>query len=132
MRMTMNSDFQFDDPLPTPMIEAARTLYAAPGHSAYWTDLETKIMARIAEAAPVRWWQVLNGWARGGLVAAAAALLIALAGMLLLHAHAQDNRTAFDAVMHQAPDSLTLPSGVLTETDGPEARGATFRDIISR
>lgn len=121
----------FDNPLPEPVLDAARRIYAAPADPGYWTSLEAKVMARLsaASAAPARWWQVLSGWTQGGIIAAAVAL--AMVGALLLHAHREDMQTAYDAILHPAPaESLAVPSGVLSD-DG-DARGETFRDVISR
>lgn len=121
----------FDNPLPEPVREAARALYAAPTDPTYWASLEAKVMARLSAAAatPARWWQVLGGWAQGGLVAAAA--ILAVAGVLLMHAHSEDMQTAYDAILRPAPaESLAVPLGVLSD-DG-DTRGETFRDVISR
>jgi len=121
----------FDNPLPQPVLDAARTIYAAPADPSYWATLEAKVMARLStvSAAPARWWQVLSGWTQGGIVAATVAL--AIAGALLLHAHREDMQTAYDAILRPAPaESLAVPSGLLSD-DG-DTRGETFRDVISR
>jgi hypothetical protein len=128
--MTEN-ELQFDNTLPKRVIETTRALYAPPGGESYWSALEAKIMARIATTPPVRWWQVLGGWARVGLVAAAAILMIAT--MLLTQAtNRQEIWAAYDEVIHPVAEPLPIPAGVLSEWDGLEARGATFRDVISR
>jgi hypothetical protein len=66
-----------------------RAIYAAPQGEAYWTTLEHRIMAALdTEDA---WWTVPDRWLRAGLVAAAAALVIA--GGLFLRAQTSLNRT---------------------------------------
>ena len=92
----------------------------------------TRVRAEGRAAATV-WWQVLGGWARSGLVAAAAALVLALA--LVLYQKSAESRAGYAGIESGtpavAPDSLTVPTGALSETDGADARGATFRDVIS-
>lgn len=92
-------------------------------------------MARVADAADVsaRWWVVVGGWARSSLAVAAAALVAAIVGALLLHARNQELRTAYESATQPAVvDSIAIPSGALSERDGPDTRGATFRDVISQ
>jgi hypothetical protein len=128
--MTMDQ-LEFDNPLPEPVIETARQMYAAPADPAYWSALEAKVMARLAavSAAPVRWWQVLNGWTHGGIVAAA--MILAIVGALLMHVHREEMETAYDAILRPVPaESLAVPLGVLSDEGDP--RGETFRDVISR
>lgn len=128
--MTEN-ELKFDNPLPDRVINATRTLYAPPGGEAYWATLEAKVMARITTAAPIRWWQVLGGWARGGIVAAAAILVI-VSMVLARETNRHEVWTAYEEVVHPIAEPLPIPSGVLSEWDGLEARGETFRDVISR
>src|SRR6185295_8821852 len=54
-----------------------RGMYAAPAGHAYWNELESRIMARVAEVE-LGWWDVLDRWAKPA-IAAAAALVIAAA-----------------------------------------------------
>ncbi len=126
-----DNELPFDQPLPERVIDMTRTLYAAPGGDAYWTSLEAKVMARLATTAPARWWQVLGGWARGGIVAAAAILVI-VTMLLAQNSTRHEVWTAYDEAVHPVAEPLPIPSGVLTEWDGLEARGETFRDVISR
>lgn len=128
-----DNELQLDNPLSEPIVNSTRVLYAPPADEGYWTSLEAKIMARLASTPPVRWWQVMSEWAQGGLVAAAAVLVIL--SLLLVQANREDVRTAYGAIMQNDPtESLPLPSGVLSEWNGSstEIRGATFRDVISR
>lgn len=140
-------DLRIDDPLPPAIVEAARSLYAAPGTDptrpgtksvpggadAYWSALEQRVMSRIANAAAGRWWMVLGGWARSGLVSAAAAIVAAVVGLLLWQAHEREVSLAYESVTQVVPaESIAIPTGALSERDGPDTRGATFRDVISQ
>lgn len=128
-----DNQIRLDEPLPDDVIAATRGIYAAPSSDAYWSALEARIMARIGDSAAGRWWMVVGGWARGGLVAAAAIIVATVVGALLLQAHNQEMRTAYEsATQPSITEQVTLPAGALSERDGPDTRGATFRDVISR
>lgn len=129
----MSDELRLNDPLPEPVLEAGRALYAAPRGEAYWASLESRIMARVADSASGRWWMIVSGWARSSLAVAAAAVVAAIVGVLLLHARNQELRTAYEgATQSTITDSIAIPSGALSERDGPDTRGATFRDVISQ
>lgn len=122
-------------PLEPRVVRAVRSLYAPPGGEGYWAALEARVMARVAASASAsaRWWQIVGGWGRIGVVAAAAALVAAVVGTLLVRAHLAEQRTAFESATHPAvAESVAVPAGALSERDGPDQRGATFRDVISR
>ncbi|MEO6864002.1 MAG: hypothetical protein ABI229_00990 [Gemmatimonadaceae bacterium] len=121
-----------DEPLPEDVIAAARDIYAAPSGDVYWSALESRIMASISDSAAGRWWMVVGGWARGGLVAAAAIIVATVVGVLLIQAHNQEARTAYEsATQPSITEQLSVPAGAFSERDGPDTRGATFRDVIS-
>lgn len=127
-----DDQLRLDEPLPKDVIAAGRDIYAPPGGGAYWGGLESRIMARIADSGAGRWWMIVGGWARGGLVAAAAIIVATVVGALLLQAHNQDVRTAYEtAPQPTISETLTVPEGALSERDGPDTRDATFRDVIS-
>jgi hypothetical protein len=129
----MSDELRLNDPLPEPVLEAGRALYAPPAGEAYWSSLEARIMARIADSAGAQWWTVVGGWARSSLAIAAAVVVAAVVGLLLLHARNQELRTAYESATQQPiADSIAIPSGALSERDGPDTRGATFRDVISQ
>lgn len=128
-----DSQIRLEEPLPDDVIAGARVMYAPPAGDAYWNALETRIVARIADSAAGRWWMVVGGWARGGLVAAAAIVVATVVGALLLQAHNQEMRTAYEtATQPSITEQVTVPTGALSERDGPDTRGATFRDVISQ
>lgn len=129
----MDNDVRLYEPLPPAVIETTRELYAAPLGDAYWPQLEARVLSRIAESAAGRWWVVVGGWARGGLATAAAAVIAAVVGLLLMHAHDQEVRTAYESATRVVPaESVAIPTSALSERDGPDTRGATFKDVISQ
>jgi len=127
-----DNEIKLEEPLPQDVIAAARDIYAPPAGDAYWRELESRIMARIGDCAAGRWWMVVGGWARSGLVAAAAIIVATVVGALLLQAHNQEMRTAYEAATQPSiTEQVSVPAGALSERDGPDTRGATFRDVIS-
>ncbi|MES2359566.1 MAG: hypothetical protein V4529_14625 [Gemmatimonadota bacterium] len=127
-----DNQIRLDEPLPDKVIATVRDMYAPPDGDAYWSVLESRIMARIGDSAAGRWWMVVGSWARGGLVAAAAIIVAAVVGALLIQAHDRDLRTAYEsATQPSITQQVTVPTGALSERDGPDTRGATFRDVIS-
>lgn len=127
-----DNQIRLDEPLPADVIATARDIYAPPSGDAYWAALESRVMARISDCVAGRWWMVVGGWARSGLVAAAAIIVAAVVGALLIQAHDQDMRTAYEsATQPSIVEQVTVPAGALSERDGPDTRGATFRDVIS-
>lgn len=128
--MRDNSEMVFPAPLPGRVIEAVRELHAPPGGDAYWPLLEARVLASISAAAENRWWQVLDAWARRGLVAAA--VILAVAGALLVRSHDTEVQMAYDAAAQSVvADSPIVPPNALTERSGPSERDATFQDVIS-
>lgn len=132
----MSNEIKLDEPLSPAVIESARSLYAPPGGESYWHGLEARVLGRVAESAAsaaAGWWMVVGSWASAGLATAAAALIAAAVGLLLLQAHRQEVRLAYEsAIQMSAADSLSVPTGALSERDGPDTRSATFRDVISQ
>lgn len=123
---------KLDEPLPEKVTVAIGDMYAPPGGDAYWNALQSRIMAGIADSAAGRWWMVVGGWARSGLVAAAAIIVATVVSALLMHARDQEMRTAYESASQPSiTQTLTIPTGALSERDGPDSRGATFRDVIS-
>ena len=73
-----------------------RELHAPPAADSYWSGLEARIMARIAEAES-GWWSELGRWARPALVAAA--VLVVAAGLLLSRTHDEATQVAYEDVL---------------------------------
>jgi hypothetical protein len=55
--------------------EALRALHAPPANPEYWSALEGRILARVAEGEVDGWWAIFHRWTRAGIAAAAIALL---------------------------------------------------------
>jgi hypothetical protein len=74
----------------------------ARGDQSYWSSLEQRIMARVLDPAFVasleapRWWTVLDGWSRAGMLAAGIALAVSAA--LLQNQPADDAGVEYEAV----------------------------------
>ena len=62
------------------VVRGLRSLYAAPAGDAYWNELESRIMARVADVE-LGWWTELDRWIRPAIAAAAVLLLAAGAAM---------------------------------------------------
>ena len=110
---------------------ALRARFAAPRDDAYWAALQQRVLARIAANPRVSWLQVAAGWARPGLVAAAAVLLVAAA---LFEANRGDaDETAADqvtfAALTQAEQSR--PEFIYTEYDAARQREETLRLVVA-
>jgi hypothetical protein len=106
-----------------------RDLYSSPSANAsYWDALESRIMARIANAGEAaEWWGVFHGWVRVGL--AAAVLAAVLTGAALLREREAQERLAYEAVMESAS---VIPVAGPTIARGPSrSRDATLRSLIA-
>ncbi len=81
-----------------------RELHAPPAGESYWSGLESRIMARIAEAESA-WWSELGRWARPAL--AAAAILVLAAGLLIFRIKEQATQIAYEDVL-AAPTPISV------------------------
>lgn len=80
-----------------------RRMYMPPvGDQAYWSSLEQRVMARVTDPAFLasldspRWWNVLEGWSRAGLLAAGIAVIVSAA--LIQDQSADDGSLAYESV----------------------------------
>jgi len=80
-------------------VRGLRSLYAAPAGDAYWNELESRIMARVADV-DIGWWTELDRWVRPAL--AAAAVLLLAAGVAMFRAHESESEIAVDSML-QSP-----------------------------
>jgi len=106
-----------------------RDLYGSPAPNAsYWDTLESRIMARIANAGEApEWWGVFHGWVSVGL--AAAILAAVVTGATLLREREAQERLAYETVMES---TSVIPVAGPTIARGPSRnRDATLRSIIS-
>lgn len=104
---------------------ALRARYAAPGDDAYWAGLQMLIMSRVAAGARASWLQVAAGWARPGLLAAAAVLIVAAA---LFQANRGDTEPVSFASMTQIASE---PEFIYIEHDAARQRDETLRFVVS-
>ena len=98
---------------------ALRELHAPPAGESYWSELEARILARIAHAEPA-WWSELGRWARPALAAAAA--LVLAAGLLLLRSREAATQVAYEDVL-SAPTPISVAGS---------ARPASLRGLGDR
>lgn len=102
-----------------------RAIYAAPGDDAYWSELEARIMHRVA-GMELGWWTELDHWTRPALLAAAALLLACSAA--LFRARESEQTTAYEALLAPLPGPIeTAVRPMLQDT-----RDGTVRYILSR
>src|ERR1043165_8167183 len=94
------SDLGFFADADEQVTRSLRAMYAAPSGHAYWNELESRIMARVAEVE-LGWWDVLDRWARPAMVAAAA--LILAAGVAMYRAHVDETDSAFQRIFAPPP-----------------------------
>lgn len=105
---------------------ALRGHYAAPRDEAYWSELQAAVMSRIAANTRTSWLQIAAGWARPGLAAAAAVLIVAAA---LFQASVGEPEQVTFASMAQAEPSQ--PEFIYTEHDAASQRDETLRLVVS-
>src|SRR5688500_18164325 len=114
-----DNELQFTAAADPRVTSALRARYAAPRDDAYWDGLQASVMARLGAGAGASWLQVAAGWARPGLAAAAAVLIVATAFF-------QANRDESEAVS-LASMTQTEPEFIYTEQDAASQRDETLR-----
>jgi anti-sigma-K factor RskA len=100
--------------------------YAPPADSAYWDQLEARIMARVATESVQQWWAWFPGWVRYGLVAAAAAVLVA--ALASWQTRVAQDRLAVRELL-DTPSEIPLLSEVVTPPD--RDRNQTLRYLLT-
>ena len=107
------------------VVAALRAMHAAPSGEGYWDGLEARIMARVAgDRGSV--WPFFTRWAPAGLIAAAAALL--MAGYALKRVEAEKASVAYETAMRNAsPLAVQTVLGL----PGTPVREATFEYVIT-
>ncbi len=134
--MKKEDEFSTGDALDGSTIEALTQLYEPPADSAYWSSLESRVLARLTRSGVAygsragNMWSVLGQWAVPGL--AAAAVLFIIAAALLSRLESRELSTAYDTFAQPAvAEALPDVSEVLAERDRSAQREATFRYVIS-
>ena len=105
------------------VVRGLRSLYAAPSGDAYWNELESRIMARVADVE-LGWWTELDQWVRPAL--AAAAVLLLAAGAAMISARRSEADIAAD-------NMLSSPSVPVSATIRPamqDDQGARIRYLF--
>jgi hypothetical protein len=105
-----------------------RALYAAPAGAAYWSDMESRIMARVAEVE-LGWWDELDRWMRPALVAAA--VLVVTAGVAMFRAQQTEADLAYRALLSPSPISSPMDT-VAAPPIQPDRKDAALRTILPR
>src|SRR5262245_51137730 len=90
------SDFQLHSNSDDEVVRGLRSLYAAPAADAYWNELESRIMARVADVE-LGWWTELDRWIRPAI--AAAAVLLLVAGVAMFRARQSEADIAVDSML---------------------------------
>lgn len=107
------------------VVRALRGIYASPAGEVYWDGLEARIMGRVADDRGSLW-PLVASWAPAGIIAAAAALL--MAGLALHRINTEEASVAYEAAVRGA-----APMAVRTVSAAPgtSVREATFEYVIT-
>ena len=105
-----------------------RGLYAAPAGHASWNELESRIMARVAEVE-LGWWTELDRWLKPAL--AAAAVLVLAAGVAMFRAHQSDTNSAYEELFTPTPVAGAPVEGAAVQRPPQEPRDNTLRFILT-
>lgn len=105
-----------------------RGLYAAPAGHGYWNELESRIMARVAEVE-LGWWTELDRWLKPALVAAA--VLVMAAGVAMFRAHQSDTDSAYEELFAPTPVAGAPVEAAAVQRPPQEPRDNTLRFILT-
>jgi len=105
------------------VVTGLRSLYAAPAGDAYWNELESRIMARVADVE-LGWWTELDRWARPAI--AAAAVLLLAAGAAMFRAHQAERDIAVDNML----SSPSVPVSTAIRPSMQDDREARIRFLF--
>ena len=105
------------------VVGGLRSLYAAPAGDAYWNELESRIMARVADVE-LGWWTELDRWARPAI--AAAAVLLLAAGAAMFRAHQAEGDMAVDNML----SSPSVPVSTAIRPSLQDDRDARIRYLF--
>jgi hypothetical protein len=105
-----------------------RGLYAAPAGHAYWNELESRIMARVAEVE-LGWWTEFDRWLKPALVAAA--VLMMAAGVAMFRAHQSETDSAYEELFAPTPIAGAPVEAAAVQRPPQESRDNTLRFILT-
>jgi hypothetical protein len=100
--------------------------YSAPSDPSYWEQLEARVMARVRGDTSRDWSAWLSGWARYGLAAAAAAVIVI--GVASWQTRAAQERLAVRELL-DTPAEIPLLSEVVAPAD--RDRNKTLRYLLT-
>ena len=114
-----------DDAPDDEVLAGLRAMYPAPDGDGYWDGLEARILARVTgDRGSV--WPFFARWAPAGLIAAAAALL--MAGYALQRLNEEEASVAYEtAIRNASPMAVQTVMG----RPGTPVREATFEYVIT-
>ena len=115
MRLLPNDDDE--------IVSGLRSLYAGPSGDSYWNELESRIMARVADVE-LGWWTELDRWARPAI--AAAAVLLLAAGAAVFRAHQAEGDMAVDNML----SSPSVPVSTAIRPSLQDDRDARIRYLF--
>jgi len=105
------------------IVSGLRSLYAGPSGDSYWNELESRIMARVADVE-LGWWTELDRWARPAI--AAAAVLLLAAGAAMFRAHQTEGDIAVDNML----SSPSVPVSAAVRPSMQDEREARIRYLF--
>lgn len=117
--------FNDDDEPGNDVVRGLRALYAAPAGDGYWNELESRIMARVADVE-LGWWTELERWVRPAL--AAAAVLVIAAGIAMFRAHQAEADIAAENML----SSPAVPVSTAIRPALQDDREARIRFLFGR
>jgi hypothetical protein len=107
------------------IVRGLRALYAAPAGEAYWSELQARVMSRVADVE-LGWWTELDRWARPAL--AAAAILLISAGVAMFRAHQSEADIAAESML----SSPAVPVSSAIRPAYQDDQGARLRFLFGR
>ena len=122
------SDLRFDTS-DDDLTSGLRSLYAAPAGHAYWSDLESRVMARVAEVE-LGWWTELDRWLKPAL--AAAAVLVISAGVMMFQAQQDERRQAYEELFTPPPVAGAPVEASAIQRSTPEPRDNALRFLLNK
>ena len=111
------------------IVSGLRSLYAGPSGDSYWNELESRIMARVAEVE-LGWWTELDRWLKPALVAAA--VLVVTAGVAMFNAQRAETESAYDELFAPTPIPGAPVEASAVQRSTPDQRDNALRFIISK
>ena len=105
------------------IVSGLRSLYAGPSGDSYWNELESRIMARVADVE-LGWWTELDRWVRPAM--AAAAVLLLAAGAAMFRAHQSEGDIAVDNML----SSPSVPVSAAVRPSMQDEREARIRYLF--